>query len=475
MTPFFGRKRELEILKRYLKKQTASLLVIRGRRRIGKSRLAMEFGKHFKTYTFSGLPPDDDIKITDQMQRDEFGRQLQREVGISGIKTDDWGDLFWNLSQKVKRGRILIILDEITWMGSKDATFLGKLKNAWDLYFKSNPKLVIILSGSVSGWIEKNILSSTGFLGRISFDMVLEELPLHICNQFWGTNKDYISSYEKFKTLSVTGGVPRYLEEIDPDLSAEENIHRLAFQKGSILFKEFERIFSDLFSKRTEKYKRIVKTMAKGPQDLNSICDKLRIKKGGEMSHCLEDLIETGYVARDFTWNLKDGKKSELSRYRLKDNYLRFYLKYIEPNKSKIETEGSIKPPAWYTIMGLQFVNLVINNRRNLYPIIGISPDDVLIANSYFQKKTLRHPGCQIDFMIQSKFNTLYLCEIKFSKEAIGKQVIDEVKEKIKNLNVSRQFSIRPVLIHVNGVNQSVVESNFFSHIIDFSEFFHKK
>ena len=471
MTPFFGRKAELERLQRCLKKKTSSLVVIRGRRRIGKSRLAMEFGKNLPTLTFTGLPPDDGIRITAQDQRDEFARQLKVQTEICGIQTDDWGNLFYHLAQHVKKGRFLVILDEITWMGSQDATFLGKLKNAWDLYFKNNPKLILILSGSLSTWIEKNILSHTGFMGRLSLDMVIDELPLHVCNEFWGKNRDRISPYEKFKILSVTGGIPRYLEEIAPELTAEENIHQLAFHKGGILYEEFERIFSDLFSKRCESYKKIVKTIENGPKDINSICELLKIKKGGLLSDYLDDLVETGFICRDYTWNVKTGKSSELSHFRLKDNYLRFYLKYIEPHKVKIETEGSMKPPAYYTIMCLQFENIVINIRKNLYRIIGIASEEVVFANPYFQRKTLEHPSCQIDFLIQSKFNTLYLCEIKFSKEKVGTSVIREVEEKIKKLKVARQFSIRPVLIHVNGVQESVIESGYFAKIIDFSEF----
>src|SRR3989338_8828761 len=115
----------------------------------------------------------------------------------------------------------------------------------------------MILSGSQSTWIEKNILSSSGFVGRISYQLTLEELYLPECNQFWASRKDKISAYEKLKLLSVTGGVPRYLEEIQVNLSAEENIRRLCFRPEGLLFNEFEQIFSDLFSKRSDKYKRM--------------------------------------------------------------------------------------------------------------------------------------------------------------------------------------------------------------------------
>ena len=114
-------------------------------------------------------------------------------------------------------------------MGSKDPHFLGKIKDAWDLYFKKNDHLTFIICGSASAWIEKNILSSAGFVGRISLTLTLRELTLIECNQFWPRG---VSAYEKFKILSVTGGVPKYLEEINTKQSAEENIKRLCFTEG---------------------------------------------------------------------------------------------------------------------------------------------------------------------------------------------------------------------------------------------------
>ena len=110
-------------------------------------------------------------------------------------------------------------------------------------------------------WIEENILSKTGFFGRISLRMTLEELPLHHCNEFWGELKDKISAYEKLKVLAVTDGVPRYLEEIHPELTAEENIYRLCYQRECVLFNEFDDIFADLFQKRSQRYKDIVRCL----------------------------------------------------------------------------------------------------------------------------------------------------------------------------------------------------------------------
>ncbi len=465
---FYGRKRELAILTQLLDKRTASLVVIKGRRRIGKSRLTEEFAKGLQHYIFVGLAPEPGI--TAQMQRDDFATQLRRKMHIPGLSTTDWSDLLWHLANQIKSGRIVVVFDEINWMGNKDPTFLGKLKTAWDTLFKKNPKLILILSGSMSSWIEKNILSSTGFVGRTSVDMLLEELPLHICNQFWHPNDHLISSYEKFKVLSVTGGIPRYLEEIHPEWSAEENIRSLCFKKEGMLVKEFDRIFSDLFSRRAASYKKIVECLAGGKATLDQISQALGMRKGGTVSDYVEDLILTGFVARDYTWNLSSGVHGKLSLYRLKDNYLRYYLKYIEPNKDRILRSSINRLPAWDSIMGLQFENLVLNNRKSIIKKLNLDLDDVVYDNPYFQKSTKTHKSCQIDYLVQTKYNSLHLCEIKFSKNKVGAEVVKQVKDKVERLQAANKFSIWPVLIHVNGVTDVLQESKFFSRIIDFGE-----
>ena len=468
--PFVGRETEMSRLKGLLSKKSASLIVVRGRRRIGKSRLLVEFGKEMKSFFFSGNPP---VRgTTAQSQRDIFAHQLQR-AGIPGIKSDNWGDLFWHLSKHTQEGRILIVFDEISWMGGKDSLFLGQLKTAWDMHFSKNPKLIIALCGSISSWIEKNILSSTGFLGRITIDLVLEELPLHSCNAFWYPKETRISVYEKFKLLSITGGVPLYLEQIRPDLPAEQNIRDLCFTKGGLLVREFDEIFSDLFSRSKGIHKKIVISLANGPKELVQICKELGKSQGGLYSQYLDELVKAGFIKRDFAWDLKSGEQRKLSRYRLSDNYLRFYLKYIAPNRIKIEKRNVPASmlnnlPGWEGIMVLQFENLVVHNFKTLWKMLSIPEEEIVMDGPFFQSPTLKQPGCQIDYMIQTRFHNLYLCEVKFSKNPIGEKIIKEMEEKTRRLKAPKRFSIRPVLIHVNGVEDVVLERGCFDKVIDF-------
>lgn len=470
MPKFVGRKRELEVLKRFLKKKTASLIVVRGRRRVGKSRLIREFSKPHQYYAFSGIAPTK--HTTAQSQRDEFASQLAKQ-GFPKIQANDWNDLFLVLASKVQTGRVIILLDEISWMGSKDSDFLGKLRNIWDTEFKNNDKLILILCGSASSWIEANILSSTGFVGQVSQTLTLEELPLNDCIEFWGDKADRISVMEKLKILSVTGGIPKYLEEIDPTISAEQNIKNLCFTKGAILVDEFEKLFSNTFLRNSEAYKQISRLLVSGSKEYTEIVSEFNQGITGRVLEYLSELSLAGFVTRDYTWNIDSGRDAKLSQYRLSDNYVRFYLKYIEKNLSKIDRgEFDFKSLSNLTgvdtIWGLQFENLVLNNRQYVWQGLGISPENIISQNPFFQHKTTKQRGCQIDYLIQMKRDTLYVCEIKFSRHPISSKVIDDVKQKIERLKRPKNFSYRPVLIHVNGVSEDVVESDYFDVIIDF-------
>lgn len=473
--PFIGRQLELKKLSTIAKKNTASFVVVKGRRRIGKSRLIDEFSQQFQHYyKFEGLAPEKNVTPIHQL--DEFSRQIARQFQTARARYDDWSDALWAVGERVRSGKTLLFFDELSWMGNKDPTFLGKIKNFWDIQLTKNNQLVFVVCSSASAWLEKNLLSSTGFVGRISLTLKLEELPLSACNKFWSRN---ISSYEKFKLLAVTGGIPKYLEEVNPKESAEENIRQLCFIDGALLVREFKQIFSDLFMRKSLFYKKIIHALSAGAKEQSEIqmeiCKKNDLKYLGRLPEYLWELEESGFIRRDYAWDIKTGQDVKLSKYRLQDNYLRFYTKYIEKNLSKIERNAfTLKSltalPEWNAMMGFQFENLILNNRPSIHNILGIKPDEIISENPFFQKKTHRRSGCQIDYLIQTKFGTLYVCEIKFSKNAIDSSVISEVQNKINALKLPKGISCRPVLIHVNGVTSDVIDNDYFSNIVDLGE-----
>ncbi len=333
----------------------------------------------------------------------------------------------------------------------------------------------MILCGSIYLWIDDNVLNSTGFFGRISLELALEELSLAESNILLNDLPFTGSAYEKFKILSITGGIPWYLEHIQSNKTANENIQKLCFTKDALLVKEFEKIFNDLFDHKGTWYRKIVAALVNGPLEYNAIYQTIGYQSSGRITEYLNNLVTAGFVSRDHSWNLKSLKKSRLSKYRLCDNYLRFYLKYIEPNYNKIQknqfTYTSMQAfPGWNAILSLQFENLVLNNRANILTELGIKPEDIQTDNPFFQTKTSKQQGCQIDYLIQTRYNTLFACEIKFSKNRITKKIITEMQNKLQRLVIPKNFSCFPVLIHVNGVSDEVEDSNHFAKIIDFSD-----
>jgi hypothetical protein len=471
-TMFLGRDNELKKLEDLFVRPGASLAICRGRRRIGKSTLIHQFGANSTRYLrFQGLAPREGMEEKDQL--DSFGDQLFRQTGLPKVAIESWPQAFSLLAYQIGSEKTIVLLDEISWMAMREPDFAGYLKNAWDLEFKSKPRLVMVLCGSVSSWIEENILNNTGFVGRVSLTITLDELPLPVCNEFWKKNKDHIAAGEKLKILAVTGGVPRYLEEIRPSLSAEENIRRLCFTKEGLLFSEFDQIFHDIFSKRADTYRDIAGALVSGSKPLHEIGRQIGWKRGGHLTEYLHDLELSGFIARDMVYSPKTARASRIARYRLSDNYVRFYLKYVFPHAANIrkgiyETVALDEIIAWDIILGLQFENLVLNNVTILLPILGIQPSVVLSISPYFQRAKIRTRACQIDLLIHTR-HSLYVCEMKTGAR-IGREVIDEVREKVTRLERPRGLSVRTVLMYEGELDPAVARQGYFDKIVSFGD-----
>ncbi len=468
--PFIGRDFELKQLDELLDKQVPSLVAMRGRRRIGKSRLVREFAKNKTFYEFSGLAPEDGVSAQDQ--RNEFARLLGEQTGLPELQTDDWSKLFSLLNERIKRGRVILFLDEISWMGQDDPTFLPKLKNAWDLYFSRNSKLVLILCGSVSTWIENNIINSTAFFGRISLDVILKEISLPDCNDLLNQLGFKRSSQEKMHYLALTGCVPWYLELINPEYSAADNIRKLCFEPNAILINEYQRIFHDLFGRRGDIYSKIIKALVKQALGYSELSSKVKYPKGSAFSSYLEDLEISGYIQKFHTWDIAKHHPAKQARFRLRDNYLRFYFKFISPKLKQIEKNQFSRMNidqllGWRTLVGLQFENLVLNNRDIILKNLNIAPHTILQDDPYFQAKTARSSGCQIDYLVQTESKTLYACEIKSAAVLKPLQIIKEMEEKLKSLSLPRGFAVLPVLIHFSELDDDSPLYEYFHRVID--------
>ncbi len=472
MKKFVGRKEELSRIQALHNKRTAGLVVVKGRRRIGKSRLVTEFAsrnKQSRLWSFAGLAPQEGISGQDQ--RDHFARQLALLLKVPLFTFQDWNDALQHLALHLRAGDI-VLLDEISWMGTKDPSFIPKLKAWWD---QLDVPVTMVFCGSVSTWIEENILKSTAFFGRIHLTIALEPLTIPESYLLLKVAGFQGSIHDTYQLLSILGSIPWYLEQVSSGKSAEEIIRALCFEKDGLLVVEFDRIFHDLFNGKGIIYKRILNALKEGMQTLAEIRNMIGFAHSGTLSKLIDHLITAGFVSKQQLWSFKTKQPLKQSLYRISDPYMRFYLKLIEPQRSKINL-GSFKNtvlsqlPGFEAHIGLQMEQLLLQNRSLLLKAIGIAPNSIVADGPFRQSKTTTKRGCQIDYLVQTSTNNLFVCEFKFKRRELGIAIIDEMIEKIAALKAPKRFAMVPVLFHIGGVSSAVATNEYFYRIIDIAD-----
>ena len=419
-----------------------------------------------------GLRPNERMTNDDQLKY--FISQLSLQTNCDDSPVSDWLKAFARLNEQIPdRGKTVVLLDEVSWMGYYDVAFPEVLKVAWDNMFSQHRKLVLVVCGSVSTWIKRNIIDNGAYAGRRSYDFVVPELPLSECVKFWGHRVSRDRATDILDVLSVTGGVPRYLEEVNPALSADENIRKMAFVAKSVLAVDFEEMFRDVITGEPGIRAAILRLLCQAPMNVSEIAAALGKERNGHLSDALDELSEAGFIAPDAGLNPETGKDVQQMRFRLKDNYARFYLKYIEPVKTTID-DGRYEFVSletlenWDAVMGLQFENMVVNNYGALIPYLHLQ-NVLLTSAAPFRKSavpSLRQSGCQIDLLIQSR-RTSYIVEIK-RKNEIGRDIIEEVDAKVRCLKTRPNVSVRTALVYDGHLAPIVEADGYFDAIVPF-------
>lgn len=473
---FFGREELIGQLDALTKKRVASLVTCRGRRRIGKSTLIEEFARRIgaRFIKIEGKRPTP--KFTNEDELATFAKQLSDQTDAESTTPASWSDAFKRLNSQISDNdaHTVVLLDEISWLAHYVDDFAEDLKIAWDNTLKKHDKLILVLCGSVSCWIRDNIIDNGAYMGRRSLDMIVPELPLHECVKFWGPTADRLAVREILDTLSVIGGVPRYLEEVNPAETAEQNIRRLFFMPKSVLRMDFDDMFRDVITEETNFTGQVLKALVDGPKSGAEISKFLKLAKGGRVASALARLEESGFVAAANGTNPETGERPRERRYRLRDNYTRFYLKYVEPVKDIIDA-GSYEFVSlnqfenMSAVLGLAFENLVINNYRELIKPLHLEGQLITSAAPYVRKPTRGkngRKGVQIDFLIQTR-RTICVLEIK-RKAQIDREIIQEVDARVRSIRRPNGVSARAALIYDGQLSPVVAADGYFDAIIPF-------
>lgn len=473
MTRFVGRKKEIKVLLNSFSDKKGTLNTIKGRRRIGKSTLIKELAKRNKKITLrylTSLPPKSGT--TDVQEREAYAAQVKTEFNLAYTPPhESWQELFYFIISQCVAPYTILAIDEVNWLARKSNVSLEQiLFEVWERECALKSNFMMILSGSLASWMQENIIANEGFVGRITVNMTLRELSLGNVREFFG-KRSKLSNRDLMKLLCATGCVPLYLEYIDPKQDAETNLLNIAYEPTGALNDEFNRMFSELFSPDNKTYRRVLEALgtSKSALTITQISDTMGSHYTGRMNKAVKDLTDTGFIKKVSAWNTKTCKQqSRNSRYKIADNYTAFFFRSISKQNeiARLNKQEGI-PVNLASILGLQFENLVENNVS--YILNELDVRNPVFVGSYFQIQTTRQQGCQIDLLIQTK-RRIYVCECKLKDDKLPKAIISEVEQKVRRLAKPQNMVVCPVLIHLNGVQDSVEQEDYFHRIIDMSD-----
>ncbi len=329
---FIGRENELNFLNGKYQEKDGQLIVLYGRRRIGKTETLKEFCRG-KPHVFFSC-----TQTTDRIQLRNFSRQLFLE-DIPARKYmnefPDWERAFRAVSDlPYGDSKKLIVVDEFPYMCRGNRSIPSILQNLWDAELKDE-NVMMILCGSAMSFIERELLAEKNPLyGRASGIYKMREMGFYDAAKFFPEYSDR----DKVLTYAVLGGVPHYLRQWSPKLSVEKNIKQNILTKGCILYSETEFLLHQEL-RETPIYNSIIEAVALGNTKLNSISQKSLLDDTSKTSVYLKNLMELGIIEREFSVDAGIKEKANANRgiYRLTDNFFRFWYAFGFANFSQLE------------------------------------------------------------------------------------------------------------------------------------------
>lgn len=438
MRALIGRKREANVLQKALTSHKSELIVVYGRRRVGKTFLIHQVYENHIQFELSGLHNG---TLEDQLEK-FHGLLLQKSKQYQPERPQTWIQAFFQLETYINRLRTkkkkVIFLDEFPWLATRRSKFLMAFDSFWNSYANLREDLVVVVCGSAASYMVNNLVRNKGGLhNRISHKIKLLPFTLQETAAFLKSKKVNYSQFDILKLYMAIGGIPHYLEHVEPGESVAQAIDRLCFQQDGPLRNEFDDVFASLFE-NYERHEAIVKALASSRKGLTRtfISKKSKIPTGGRLSKALKELTDSGFIERYPPFQSK--KKDSL--YRLRDEYSLFYLKFIQKNTewgagTWLARSSSQSYKVW---LGFSFETVCLKHIDQIKEALGIS---AIRSNSYSWLGKNDHAGTQVDLLIDRADNVINLCEIKFHQGpfALTKYSAAQIRQKIQIFRESTQ------------------------------------
>lgn len=330
---FVGRKAELELLDDLWSSEKSALVILYGRRRVGKTRLLTHWLKSQQPdsgfyWMAEATSPHDQLRSFAQT----FTAFEDPELDIhKDLTFPTWEHAFRQIAKLAQQRRVAVIIDEVTYIMDILPQFVSSLQKAWDQWLK-NSQVMLILSGSDLGIIEQDLLSYRAPLyGRETARMQLMPLQYSATRLFF---PEY-SAAERVRIYAMWGGIPAYWERLNnPEQTVVYNLKQQLRLANNWLVEEARILLRD-FITDTHNFVGILRAVSEGYEVFSEIAERAGISTG-HTSRYLSILRETGFVERITPVSDKNPEKSRKGRYIVTDPYLRFYYRYLSTSQSKV-------------------------------------------------------------------------------------------------------------------------------------------
>jgi len=325
---FVDRLEELKFLMEKYEEERPQLIVIYGRRRVGKTELLLQFAKE-KPYIYFLCEKTSSLSNLTKLAR-KMAEYLNRKT-FARISFTDWEDLFREfLEWKKDKEKVVIILDEFPYLIEVEKGIVSIFQKIWDEYLSKRKDIMLVLCGSSIGTMETEVLGYRSPLyGRRTGQWKVTELELPYIREF----VPKYSFIDILYTYGALGGIPAYLVKLDPRLTFFENVERLFLRKGGELYEEAENLLRQEL-REPKNYKLILGALAEGYRRISEIANATGLDKAA-VSRYMDTLELLDIVS--YETPILEKPKTKKRLYYIKDNYFNFWFRYINPNKDLIE------------------------------------------------------------------------------------------------------------------------------------------
>lgn len=327
---FVNRHSELQLLEQRYASGQAELFVLYGRRRVGKTELLTEFCRD-KRHIFFVADLDVEPRLRAGLSA-AVNAELLGPATASAVYPS-WEDIFMLLAQHAQTERLVVVLDEFTYLINAHPPLASILQRLWDSHLRHS-QLMLILCGSYIGMMEEEVLGYNAPLyGRRTGQYLLEPLDFAEARPFFQA----YDLEDQVRAFAIFGGAPAYLRLISTGPSLLNVVRDQILTRGTFLYDEVRFLLQQEL-REPRNYFAVLEAIAAGRTQLNEI--KQATGLDGVTAY-LNTLQELRLVERIVPVTERQPHKSRRGLYRLCDHFFRFWFRFVHPNRSLVERGGS--------------------------------------------------------------------------------------------------------------------------------------